>query len=212
MAVCANWREARCFQRFEFKEVLLTGMLEEEEVRSNIERLSPHFSYQRHNCENTGVASNSFDLVFCKEGLHHLARPVLGLYEMLRIARQAVIIIEPYETLLGRVFECLHLSTVYETPPPSRRNERRNFVYRWNRRRLESILNSYYLDSGYVLDITLGWMSSRYNARQSKLVVKLAAIAGWTLGFTPLSRGNYMTAIITPGSDIPPEPGQRAGE
>ena len=35
-------------------------------------------------------------IVFMKETLHHLARPYLGLYEMLRVAREGVVLIEPH--------------------------------------------------------------------------------------------------------------------
>ena len=56
-------------------------------------------SYHKENCENLSFASQSFDLVFCKEGLHHLARPVQGLYEMLRVSRKAVIFVESYDGL-----------------------------------------------------------------------------------------------------------------
>src|SRR5262249_1159034 len=35
--------------------------------------------------------------VFCKESYHHFPRPMLALYEMLRVARKSVVLIEPNE-------------------------------------------------------------------------------------------------------------------
>lgn len=37
----------------------------------------------------------SFDFVFIKESLHHMSAPYKGLYEMLRVAKKGVILIEP---------------------------------------------------------------------------------------------------------------------
>jgi SAM-dependent methyltransferase len=47
------------------------------------------------NAEEMNLEDDSFDYVFCKETFHHLPRPLVGLYEMLRVARRAVILIEP---------------------------------------------------------------------------------------------------------------------
>jgi ubiquinone/menaquinone biosynthesis C-methylase UbiE len=52
-------------------------------------------SYSVENVEDLSFADNSFDVVFCKETFHHCPRPILGLYEMLRVARKAVVLIEP---------------------------------------------------------------------------------------------------------------------
>jgi ubiquinone/menaquinone biosynthesis C-methylase UbiE len=54
------------------------------------------FSVQ--NAEALSLPDASFDYVFCKEALHHLPRPWLGLYEMTRVARRAVVLIEPNDT------------------------------------------------------------------------------------------------------------------
>ena len=46
------------------------------------------------------VDDNSFDVVFCKEAFHHFPRPYLALYEMLRVSKKAVVMIEPSERLI----------------------------------------------------------------------------------------------------------------
>lgn len=53
--------------------------------------------YESQNIEKLTFGDRSFDYVMAKEMLHHLARPYLGIYEMLRVARKGVIIIEPQD-------------------------------------------------------------------------------------------------------------------
>ncbi len=206
LAIGANHRDALALAKLPFEQILLTGIADPDDaIRSALDR-DPRISYRIENSEHLALESRSFDLVFCKESLHHLARPVLGLYEMLRICRRAALVIEPYDTVAGRLFERLGLATVYETHQMGNLGARDNFVYRFERRPLEFLLNSYYLESNYTLEITLGWMSSRLNAHPVAGVRRLAALAGWGLGFVPGSRGNYMTALILPGRDLPADP------
>jgi ubiquinone/menaquinone biosynthesis C-methylase UbiE len=51
--------------------------------------------YRVENAEKLSFQNHSFDYVFCKEALHHFPRPAIALYEMLRVARKGVILIEP---------------------------------------------------------------------------------------------------------------------
>lgn len=53
------------------------------------------------NAESITYDSNSFDYVFCKEAYHHFPRPFVGMYEMLRVARKAVVLIEPRDIALS---------------------------------------------------------------------------------------------------------------
>jgi len=62
--------------------------------------------YSAQNAERIEFPDSSFDFVLCKEAYHHLPRPAIALYEMLRVARTAVVLIEPNRqspTLLGFV-------------------------------------------------------------------------------------------------------------
>jgi len=56
--------------------------------------------YSVENAEGLSFEDDTFDFVFSKECLHHLPRPWIGLYEMLRVAREGIIIVEPAETPL----------------------------------------------------------------------------------------------------------------
>ncbi len=52
------------------------------------------------NVENLSFPPNSYDYVFCKEAYHHFPRPFIGVYEMLRVAKKGVVIIEPQDPVL----------------------------------------------------------------------------------------------------------------
>jgi ubiquinone/menaquinone biosynthesis C-methylase UbiE len=52
-------------------------------------------NYSYENAENLSVEDDSYDYCFCKESFHHFPRPYIALYEMIRVARKAVILIEP---------------------------------------------------------------------------------------------------------------------
>jgi len=53
--------------------------------------------YSKENVEALSFEDNSFDFVLCKETFHHLPRPYIGLYEMLRVSKIGVVLIEPYD-------------------------------------------------------------------------------------------------------------------
>lgn len=52
-------------------------------------------NYKVENAENLSFEENSFDFVLCKEAYHHFPRPMLALYEMIRVSKMGVILIEP---------------------------------------------------------------------------------------------------------------------
>lgn len=44
---------------------------------------------------NLTFGDETFDFVFIKESLHHMSMPYIGLYEMFRVAKRGIILIEP---------------------------------------------------------------------------------------------------------------------
>lgn len=58
------------------------------------------FSVQ--NAESLTFSDNNFDYVLCKEAYHHLPRPHIALHEMFRVARKAVILIEPRDNHIDK--------------------------------------------------------------------------------------------------------------
>ncbi|MDR2745639.1 MAG: class I SAM-dependent methyltransferase [Desulfovibrio sp.] len=65
--------------------------------------------------EKLGTADGSYDFVLAKDALHHCAQPWLGIYEMLRTAREGVCFIEPYD----HAFWHSHLSFPPDSAPPA---------------------------------------------------------------------------------------------
>ncbi|CAM4403830.1 Methyltransferase domain-containing protein [Pedobacter westerhofensis] len=56
-------------------------------------------SYSAENAEKLSFENNSFDYVLCKESYHHFPRPYMAVYEMLRVAKKGVVIIEPQDPI-----------------------------------------------------------------------------------------------------------------
>jgi len=54
-----------------------------------------HYSVQ--NAEQLTFLDNTFDYILCKETYHHFPRPYAALYEMIRVAKKGIIIIEPQD-------------------------------------------------------------------------------------------------------------------
>jgi ubiquinone/menaquinone biosynthesis C-methylase UbiE len=50
--------------------------------------------YAVENAEKMTAETNSYDIVLCKEAYHHFPRPYIALYEMIRVSRKAVVLIE----------------------------------------------------------------------------------------------------------------------
>lgn len=78
-----------------FQDVLTTdigaGTLKRSLAEGHIQK------YAQANAEDLKFADNQYDFVLCKEAFHHMRRPYLGIYEMLRVARRAVVMIEPQD-------------------------------------------------------------------------------------------------------------------
>lgn len=55
--------------------------------------------FSAENAEKLSFESNRFDFVLCKESYHHFPRPYMAVYEMLRVARKGVVIIEPQDPI-----------------------------------------------------------------------------------------------------------------
>lgn len=80
-------------------------------------------------------ADRSFDYVFTAASLHHLPRPLVGLYELIRVAKYGVIVIEPNDCWLTRLATRLKLATEIEKAG--------NYVYRisaWDVKRISRAL------------------------------------------------------------------------
>jgi ubiquinone/menaquinone biosynthesis C-methylase UbiE len=87
-------------------------------------RTFPGVRGQAEDLERLSFAHNTFDWSFIAAAIHHLPRPALGVYELLRVSREGVIFIEPHDSWLVRLFVFLGLAQEYEKIG--------NYVFRWS--------------------------------------------------------------------------------
>lgn len=101
--------------------------------------------YRVENAEALSFADAAFDYVFMKEAYHHFPRPPIAFYEMLRVARRAVILVEPFDRLSSSLRSLLTLARSILAgrrvhPDASMYEEKdRNYVYSVSVREFEKM-------------------------------------------------------------------------
>jgi hypothetical protein len=206
LAMCATIREAKALIKYGFDEIHISGILPTNLEVEEMGDVDQRISYIQQNAECTNIEPASYELVLCKSGLHHLARPILGLYEMLRVSRRAVIFIEPYDPFISRLLDLFHLRSRYEYDCEGNIGGCTNFVFRWHKRLIQQLLCSYYLDSDWKVDVTLGWTSTKCNGHRNINIRILSAVLGTILSYIPGCTGNQCSVLITPGQHRPYDP------
>ncbi|TFF40313.1 class I SAM-dependent methyltransferase [Mucilaginibacter psychrotolerans] len=143
------------------------------------------------NGENLDVPDASYDLVVVQDGLHHLPRPVTGFTEMLRVARKAVIVIEPYDSMIGNL-----MGTEWEV-----QGDATNYVYRWDTNSFTQAIKSYLLknykqikvlrlwDHGLMVSKLAGKLPKSMQLPVAKLIYGLFAPFNWM--------GNMFVGVVT---------------
>src|SRR5690606_20250729 len=56
-------------------------------------------NYSSQNAEHLSFEDHQFDYLLCKEAYHHFPRPYAALYEMIRVAKKGIVIIEPQDPI-----------------------------------------------------------------------------------------------------------------
>ena len=144
------------------------------------------------------VEEGAYDLVVVQDGLHHLPRPVLGFTEMLRVARQAVVVIEPYRSLVGKV-----VGREWE-----RHGDAVNFVFRWTGNLLEQATRSYLLRSDAAVEAHRLWDHNLAVGRavgRLPTATRLRAAKALYATLAPLNPiGNMMVGIVVKPEGAPP--------
>jgi len=116
-------------------------LLKEAKERGFIKR------YQKENAEALSFEDNQFDFVLCKESFHHFPRPIIALYEMLRVAQKGIVFIEPGDSYIDSGFMQIPLRDLKNFARKIIRNRSSkhdfeivgNYVYRLSRREIEKI-------------------------------------------------------------------------
>jgi ubiquinone/menaquinone biosynthesis C-methylase UbiE len=74
--------------------------------------------YSKQNVERLTFSDNSFHYVVCKEAFHHFPRAYLGLYEMIRVSRDAVIMVTEPIDILSKMSLLLWMKNISDTIHP----------------------------------------------------------------------------------------------
>ena len=143
------------------------------------QRRDPRLKTHLLNAEAMDFDDRSFDLVVVQDGLHHLPRPVLGLNEMVRVARRAVIVLEPHTGLVAKA-----IGTEWE-----RHGDAVNFVYRWNREFFRQAILSQLLEAPLAIRVVRLW---DHNSLLRKVVSKLGG------GGVSLLAARLIYGLLTP--------------
>lgn len=98
------------------------------QVSSDAGRLK---SFSRQDAERLSYGDKSFDYLLCKEAYHHFKRPMLALYEMVRVAAKGVVLVEPQDPYIDL--------PVYGRPHQHLFEEDGNYIYTLSRREMEKV-------------------------------------------------------------------------
>lgn len=105
-------------------------------------------SYSAENAEMLSFENNTFDYILCKESYHHFPRPYLAVYEMLRVAKKGVVIIEPQDPVskMPALLYLLNISSAMDDQLAGKIWKNRfsyepvgNFVYKVSEREFEKL-------------------------------------------------------------------------
>ena len=98
--------------------------------------------YREENAEHLSLDGGSVDFVLCKEAYHHFPRPPIALYEMLRVSRVGVLLIEP---IVGkRVLDGLKsvVKRVIRGDAETLFEPAGNFIYRLNIQEMANLMTA----------------------------------------------------------------------
>jgi len=165
--------------------------------------------YKKENAEHLSFTNGEFDFVFCKESYHHFPRPMIALYEMLRVAKIGTVLIEPtdryvfttfMEVLFGNlkdIIKCILKKKVVKNSF----EESGNYVYSISKREVEKValsmnypvvafkgINDYYTEGVEYEKAT----DSNKLFKQAKRVIILKDLTTKL----KLKQYNYLVAII----------------
>lgn len=177
--------------------------------------------YRIENAEKLSFKDNSFDWAFCKEAYHHFPRPMIALYEMLRVAREGIVLIEPndgviesrHEANLFRGWEIFKRSMINSIKrslgkplfyPFGGYEEAGNFIYTISKREMEKValgidlpwvafkgLNDNY-EKGYETELAVD-ENPKFRSIQNKLRVANNRVAR--------GKGNYALLVTVMGKN-----------
>jgi SAM-dependent methyltransferase len=145
--------------------------------------------FHEENAERLSFPDDHFDWGMVKAGLHHLPRPWLGLYELLRVSREGVILIEGYDGL------ALRLARRWFSPhrdwEPSG-----NYVFRFQPREIEKICLSLSLPAFTFQTCFMPWARGQEKIPKGSLGYNARLIFYNLLNLLISKLGNNLAVVI----------------
>lgn len=177
------------------------------------------YGWQRADAEALPFDDRAFDLGIIHQGLHHCQSPHLGLIELMRVARN-VLVIEARDSFLMNLAIKLGFGVSYEIESVALYNDRKgdggglrnsavpNFIYRWTEREVRKTVETAYPervhDLRFFYDLFLpderitmapAWMRAGYAV--ARPLAKLA------FALAPRQGNRFAFAILDTGRDKP---------
>ncbi len=136
-------------------------------------------NYSKENVESLSFDDNTFDFTLCKETFHHLPRPYLGLYEMLRVSKIGVFMIEPYDREIAASYAERFGNWLLRKIKGDIHNQYEisgNYKYSISKREIEKIalgLNLPYIAFKYSNDYYKDGLGLEYKKKDDKILKKI---------------------------------------
>jgi hypothetical protein len=152
LVACGGDTDALVLRKCSFADVLITNL------DDNCSPRLGDYGWQRCDAESLPFQDTSFDFGVIHNGLHHCRSPHLGLIELMRVARN-VLVIEARDSVLMRLAVRLGLTSEYEIESVAlyegpngekgkgggvRNTGVPNFIYRWTEREVRKTAESAY--------------------------------------------------------------------
>jgi len=158
----------------------------------------PYLSGSVEDSEALSFGNESFDWVIVNNGLHHLSRPVKGLYEMERVAKEGFIFIEAQDSVFMRWLVWSGIADDYEDGPGC-------YIYRFTksdvRRICKSLNYKYILHSDWCQEYIPVFNKFVYPHLNGNLAFWLFKKAFYVFNFMFGRWGNKFIAIIIKSSE-----------
>ena len=217
LVVCAGPYDRQVFLNHGFKDVTISNLEHHDRVVSDY---AP-YNWQRQDAENLTLADNSFDWAVVHAGLHHCGSPHRALCEMLRVAREGVLVVEARDSFLMRAAVKLGLTVDFELAPTAltgasnqshggyRNSFIPNYIYRWTERDVEKTVASYIPQRQPKIRYFYGLRLPIQRIAMSKNVAARAAVSllqplGWLFALLVPRQGNVFAFAIDKRGPLQP--------
>ena len=211
LVVAGGPNDADTLNQLGFKNVLITNLA----PHGNILNYTP-FQWKKADLNNLDFSDESFDYVIVSAALHHLYSPHRGFGEMLRIAKEGIIVIESCDNFFSKIARKLRIVPDYEIDAilsdgkgGVENSHVPNFIYRWTRSEVIKTTNSYlpHVSNTFYFFNNYEFPIARLKRTKSFLIQLLIPFLFLFIGFCKLflpKQANEFGFLILKGKTLKP--------